>query len=447
MKSFDVNLELQTIKTILDSKDSNFKVQLLARVNQEYFGYDQTLEIFKRITVFLNAGKDLPSSESMKSDHSLSEAARVLLSSQNANSFKSSGDIDNAVEILNKYRKARILYNLVVMAIEKLKDKDPDIDSTIETMETALQQCHSGSNKSEMTHFTGANSSQLVNDIAKELLTEEYDLIPTGFAEFDKKTGGFRKNNVITIASVPGGGKSAMAVQMAANQYQMGFNVCLVSFEMDETEIKYRLLSSISKIEHSKINLKRLAKRHIDIILQKWEEFLKSSNLNNKFTIWCPKREMNLNEVCMELKPYGFDIVYIDYIGLLKGDAKKAMWEQLGDHTRHAKIQANVLNVALILLAQYEAGEEKIKYSKAIVANSNNVWAWDNSKKEQESGIILVKQLKARNAPTYDFYLEKDMSVMSFRDYLGPPPFKDDDEDKKGKGYKKEESLPKMPNL
>ena len=439
MKSFDAGLEVQLIKTIVDTDKS---ILILARINAEYFGSAEAREVYKRILIFINAGKNIPTSDSLKNDQALSEPARMMLSNRNITYLTNDADLENTFEILNKYRIARTLYNFISISLESLKEDNPNINDTLSNMEKTIQACYSGdSAKSEMLHMHTDNAVDIVTETTEELRRQDLDYITTGFTEFDNKSGGFRKKNVITIASVPGGGKSAMALQMAANQYLKGYNVCLVSFEMDEIEIKYRLLASISRVDHTLINLKKLTAKHIEIIGNRFYEFLKASDKGNRFTIWTPKREMSMSEIGMELKPYNYDIVYVDYISLLKADPKKAMWEVLGDHTRIAKIYAAILNAAIVLLAQYDDEGNKIKYSKAIVANSNFVWAWDNSKKEQESGIVEIKQLKARNAPVYSFYLQRDMSIMKFNDYNGPPPIDNEPEEKK------EKRLPKMPEL
>ena len=157
-------------------------------------------------------------------------------------------------------------------------------------------------------------------------------------------------------------------------------------------------------------------------ILKKWEEFVLGLGIKNRLTIWCPTRELNVPEIAMEIKPMGFDIVYIDYISLLKCDPKKANWETLGDHARAAKLVANNLNAAMVLLAQYDGKEDKIRYSQAIVNNSSFVWTFNVDDQVRESGIIEVKQAKARNAELYNFLLQRDMAYMTFKDYVGPPP-------------------------
>jgi hypothetical protein len=107
---------------------------------------------------------------------------------------------------------------------------------------------------------------------------------------------------------------------------------------------------------------------------------------------------------------------------------------------------ANNLNAALVLLAQYDSKEEKLKYSAAILANAHIVFAWNNTEKEKESGIVEVHQLKSRNAETYPFLLQRDFSVMSFYDYNAIGSNINNAETAQGQAVA-QKIIPKMPEL
>lgn len=440
MKSYDANIELQILKSALESAQ---KYKILSQVTVEHFGSDSSREVYNRIMSLVGSGKIPPSSDVMKGDGALSAPAQAFIGSPNARVLSTEHDIDAALEILGKYRKGRLLLASITDAISVLKADDPNIDGVVAGLETALQRCHSGSRRDEMLHINADNLPNLLKVFDDQFNSPIDDVIPSGFKEFDKKTGGFRKKNVIALASVPGGGKSAMAEQMAINQYMMGHNVCICTWEMDKDELLGRMWSCLSKVNHSDINLRRINAKTKMHVREKWEEFVKSSGLKNRLTFFYPEREMNVPEIAMELKPFGYDIIYIDYIGLLKQDPNKQMWESLGDHARSAKLAANSLNAAVVLLAQFDDESNKLKYSKAIVANAHFVWAWDNNEEERQSGVVKIRQLKARNAEVYEFYLQRDFSTMTFGDYSGIPV----EQLKKNAEPKKAADIPRMPEL
>lgn len=440
MKIFDSNVEILVAKSLCDS---SMKTLILSRISEDYFGSDQGKEIYRRIMVLLNSGKAPPSSEVLRNDDALSDSAKAFLSST-CTPLESEEDIEASVGALTKYRKARIILRATEQAISSMQVQDPDVDAVVSSMESMLQQCRSGVSTSEMKHYSRKDKASLVAELAQQMDEPDEGVIPSGFAEYDKKSGGFRRRSVLVLASPPGGGKSAMAQQMALNHYLMGLNVCYINYEMDEIEMKYRALSSISAIDHSSISLKRLTKSAKQHILTKWEEFLEGSGGNNRLTIWTPaERELSVPEIANELKPYGYDVVYIDYLGLLKMDPKKAMHEMLGEHTRNSKLAANKLNALFVVLAQLDDEELKIKYSKAIKANAHTIWAWACGEREIESGIVEIDQQKARGSHPFPFLLSRDMKIMRFSDYFGPPPAKPEEQPQPQKKAPKMASLKK----
>jgi replicative DNA helicase len=443
LKVFDTTTELQIIRTICDT---DFRSKVLARVDEEYFGFDCSKQIFERIKILIASNKPVPTTEVFRNDEALSDETKAFISNPAISPLRTEDDIEVSLEQLGKYRKARLLFSTVSNIVETMQGQDPDLDTVVDSIESTLQKCRSGHKKSEMVHYEKGKINELTKMVMDDLEVQDTGAIPTGFGLYDKKVGGFRRKSAVCMASVPGGGKTAMMLQCAANQYLMGFNVCVVSYEMEEVELRYRLLSSISRIEHDKINLKRLTKMHKELIEKAWREFLESSPSNNRLTIWTPERELNIPEIGMELKAYGYDIVYIDYLGLLKMDPKKQLWEMLGVHARNAKLVANSLNACLVLLAQLDDETNKIKYSKAIIANAHVVWTWENGEKEVESGIIEIKQPKNRSAQPFSFYLQRNLSLMSFCDYIGPPPVSKD-EAKDSQQQQTENAIPKMPEL
>lgn len=434
MRISDALLETKIIQTICESKD--FRPIILSQVDEDWFVSDAAKEVLKRVKFLIDSGKDIPSLGVLFCDQSLSEQARILLGTSN-NVIQTESDVKSALELFRNYRYKKLLADCMMLCLQKLED-DRNLPNVLTMLENTLQKCTTNtSTQDEMKHHFHDDCAKLLNQADELLTAKNIDAIPSGFMDFDRTTGGIRRKNVLVLASVPGGGKSSMALQMAIKQYMMGYSVCIVSYEMPEEEIDMRLFSNVSKVNHQEINLKRVNKQKKNLILQRYAEWLEASTIGNKLTIWTPTRELTIPQIALELKPYKYDIIYIDYLSLLYQNPKKQMWENLGEHTRAAKIVATSLNAALVLLAQYDDESNKIKYAKSITANANFVWAWEYGDREKETGLIEVKQLKARNAPTYPFYLETDYSVFSFDDYRGPAsPFekfkKDDDNNDDG---------------
>jgi len=417
MRLADTSTELTFLRTICDAKEASTRGLALAAVDANHFT-GAAREVFDRLKNLLAHGKKIPSFTALKSDLVLSEMARTTIAADGA--CYATDDLQLAATTLEKHRKVRILYQCVVKATNDLAIESPDVDALISQLSNSLQRCHTVSSEDEMHRLSAATAGEWTEKLMADFNNQEDDIIGTGFRKFDSITGGIRRKNVLVMASNPGGGKSALALFMAASQYVMGYNVCYISYEMDSFELMYRLLSSISYIDHAAINLKRLTKEQKRMICERFEEWLQhGSDRGNQFVFWTPNDEHDIPEIAARIKHENFDIVYVDYLGLLKSEPGKAMHEVLGDHTRQAKLCANSLNAVFVLLAQYDDETNKIKYSKAITANANFIWSWIRGEKERKSNIIEVNMTKARNSTVYSFLLQTDLHIFRFSDYEG----------------------------
>ena len=416
MKLNDSNLEILAIRTILESENGG--LPLFSKLRNDYFGNDSTKEIMNRIQALVNAGKDIPSIEVMRLDTAISEESRILLMTQ-VEPLKSESDIETVVNKLGSYRSARIIYDTYKKVSELMAVPDPNVDDVLNVMENSLVQARSNTEKSEMEHIMDTDPDTYMKIVEETLSATAEEFIQSGFAHFDREYGGFNRGNILLLAAPSGKGKSAMMLRMAILQYMMGLNVLVVSFEMTNKELRERLLSSVSKIQHQDIRLKRLLDQQKDAIRKGVMDFIQTG-YGNRITLWGTSENLDINDISSITRTMGYDAVYIDYLGLLKANANKAQHEVLGELTRDAKRMAKANNCLVVPLAQLDDETLKIKYSKAIKANCDFIWAWELNSKEQEMGILEIKQYKVRHGPETPFYLRIDLSRMIFTDYDGP---------------------------
>lgn len=416
MKLNDSNLEILAIRTILQSEKGG--LPLFSKLRQDYFGNDSTKEIINRIQALVNAGKGIPSIELMRLDPAITEESRILLMTQ-VDPLQTDDDIDTCVTKLGSYRSARIIYETYKKVSELMATPDPDVGSVISLMENSLVMARSNTEKSEMEHIMDVDPDTYMKIVEETLSSTAEEFIQSGFAHFDREYGGFNRGNILLLAAPSGKGKSAMMLRMAILQYMMGLNVLVISFEMTNKELRERLLSSVSKIQHQDIRLKRLLDEQKDAIRRGVKDFIQTGH-GNKITLWGTSENMDINDISSITRTMGYDVIYIDYLGLLKANANKPQHEVLGDLTRDAKRMAKQCNALVVPLAQLDDESLKIKYSKAIKANCDFIWAWELNAKETEMGILEIKQYKVRHGPEIPFYLRIDLSRMLFTDYDGP---------------------------
>lgn len=425
MKFYDSNTELMVLRTVVESQSRG--MELLSKLEPSYFGSDVALEIFNRLSIVVGSGRKIPTIDVLKSDDVLSEDSRTFLSAE-VNPLDED-QYQSVYETLAKYRKARLLRDHISNTAESLSEESPNLEKVLQQMEQTLSQCRAGIKDDEMFHICESNEQEFMDAIEEDLTPDENQFIPSGFKEFDKKTGGFKRGQVLVLAAPSGAGKSAMMGQMAANQYLMGFNICVISFEMTNEDLRMRMIANISKLNHSDVHVKRLVEQQKELVRNKSKEFVKTG-LGNRLTLWGSSEDLDVKDISARTKALGFDIVYIDYIGLLKEKPGENQQKVLGDHVRDCKLASKQNSCVYAPLVQLDEETLKIKYSKAIRANSDFIWAWEKDEKNLEAGVVKVIQQKARSAQEYDFYLACDFSRMAFEDYVGLPPIEENGDKK-----------------
>ena len=82
--------------------------------------------------------------------------------------------------------------------------------------------------------------------------------ISTGFADYDKATGGGQPGEVLYLAGEPGIGKSIMAMQMGIQMAENGAAGVIYSIEMGADQVIQRMVSAKAKVETRKIKRGKL---------------------------------------------------------------------------------------------------------------------------------------------------------------------------------------------
>jgi len=418
MKLYDSNLEILAVRTLLQSSKGG--LPLLSKLKLEHFGHEPAKELVARVQIMVNSGKGVPNIELLKQDASVSENARVLLASP-MTVLETEDDVNTCLENLGEYRNTRVVYEALKKSTELMQGNNPDIKKVIEVMAESVTKCLTAVEKNEMEHIMDLDPDAYDKYLNETLSGSADEFIPSGFLHFDRDYGGFSRGNVLLLAAPSGRGKSAMMQRMAMLQYMMGLNVLVISFEMTNHELRERLLSSVSMIDHQDIRMKRLIAEQKALCKKKFKEFVKTG-AGNKLTLWGTSDDLSVPEISAIIAHMGYDVVYIDYIGLIKAPPNKEQHQVYGDIVRDCKLMGKKNNQVVVPMAQLDDETFKIKYSKAIKANCDFIWAWELNNMEKEMGVLKINQYKVRHGPENPFYLRINLAKMMFSDYDGPEP-------------------------
>lgn len=414
MKLLSTPLEMRAIKTICSSK-SKIAGLALSRLDESHFHYGPTKEAFIRIHSIVRASGKIPNYQEICSDPALEEDSRKSLRANEQHKIKYDKDLSSLFRGLDKYRKLRGLYFTSEQILKALKSSKIEVEDVLDTTSHNISNIRSKIELQKDIFHLGRNNNT-VPLIKKMLDGSPPEIVPTGFEAFDRKNGGFFPGSLVVIASTSGGGKSALGNQMLINMSLLGYDTVIVPLEMTEEETVARIAAERSGIDITKILRKQLTYNEKRIVKKQMKKFImKLKKEDSRYSIFAPEEDMNGEDILMMLEPYGYHVEIIDYINLLKDVNGEESWKQLSNVARFCKTHARITKKVVILIAQLN-DEGRVKYSRGVTEHANNCWVWSYTDENRESGIIDIRQPKARNQVPFNFQLHHDFSKMQIRD-------------------------------
>ena len=145
--------------------------------------------------------------------------------------------------------------------------------------------------------------------------------VPTGFAELDYKTAGLHGSELILVAARPAMGKTAFALNIAANAALRGnASVAIFSLEMSKDQLVNRVLCSEAMVDSNKVRTGKLEE-------EDWVKLAGAIGPLSEAQIYIDDTPgmsvMDIRTTCRKLHAErGLGLVVIDYLQLLSSSSK-----------------------------------------------------------------------------------------------------------------------------
>lgn len=204
---------------------------------------------------------------------------------------------------------------------------------------------------------TASTSYTMLESIVKyyEEMAKPSELMKTGLASLDRKTGGFARKTFSTICGRSGSGKSDFMIYIACRLAAKGYKVLYLTMEMPVTQIINRIASRVANIDSKYLREKSLTKENAETLAKALDA------ISSLPIIFDEQQGVTMADVEQKYRQHKPDILIVDHIGLMQGDRKRQLWENTAEHSRELKRLAMNENIAVIGITQQTRDVENRK--------------------------------------------------------------------------------------
>jgi len=256
--------------------------------------------------------------------------------------------------------------------------------------------------------------TDVYEDIKQRMTSDETILgIQTGFVDLDEQLSGLRKANLVIVAARPSMGKTALALNMAANAaLRYSANVVVFSLEMAKEELAFRLLASESRIDARRLRVGRITQGEMESFTEGIRRLSGSSIVVDDtpalgiLELRARARRLHKEGLC--------DVIFVDYLQMLRGTGSAQSREQeIAEISRMLKAVAMELRIPVVALSQLNRGLENRENKRPRLSDLRESGAIEQdadvivfiyrddyyTEKSEDKGIAELIVGKQRNGP------------------------------------------------
>jgi replicative DNA helicase len=297
-------------------------------------------------------------------------------------------NIEHHAHLVHDYAEVRKLVQ--VCADIQAKAKDGDYEDTSRLFDEAQQAVFEVGQGMQGKSFTKLNSA-LTDAITK--VKQAYEVksavtgVPTGFMSLDAKTAGLHGGDLIILAARPAMGKTALALNLAANAALHGnVSVAIFSLEMPTVQLAGRMLASEARVDGERMKTGHLSDGDVDRLLQSVKRMSGLSiHIDDTAGISVMECRSKCRRLASEKGIPRLGLVVIDYLQLMKGrPGIRSREQEISDISRNLKGLAKELEVPVIALSQLNRGVESRPNKRPLLSDLRESGAI-----EQDADIIM----------------------------------------------------------
>lgn len=260
--------------------------------------------------------------------------------------------------------------------------------------------------------------------------------LSTGFADLNKKTAGLQNSDLIIVAARPSMGKTTFAMNICENvAMENDKPVLIFSLEMPSEQLMMRMLSSLARVELSKIRTSQLDDEDWARIGSATGLLMEKNNIFIDDRSGITPTELRVKARRMAREHGGLSMIMVDYLQLMQVPGLQGNRTlEIAEISRSLKALAKELNVPVVALSQLNRTLENrpdkrpinsdLRESGSIEQDADLIMFiyrdevyHEDSKDKGTAEIIIGKQ---RNGPVGTVRLTFQGQYSRFDSFAGP---------------------------
>ena len=390
MELSDEITESNVLALIMNAKSRDVVADVFARIKPDMFYFESNRNLFLLLQDCFIEGKET-THEAVSTYHKKelmeivpklkTSIVQMALGFNQLNFEKSlmSGSEDMVGLLADKLRIKKQMRDLCAIQTRITQGLDtlelPD--ETYEAIERLILEKYSSSSK--RSYLSPRDMATLMITATADRMDKakrDSEVIFTSYEQFNRKSGGFEKGNLVILSAGSGVGKSALAINFIRDvAYVSNKSVLYLNSEMKDDQQARRYAALLARVSHKAIRNGDTTPEQFNKIQQKADEF-KGKKIH---TITIP--DMQLTQVVAEMKRMkakeDIDFAVVDYIGRM--DITKAFgkdlqeWQIMEQTARELKNLALELNIVIIMVAQLSSNGQTLAKGSSM-KNECDLW-------------------------------------------------------------------------
>jgi len=278
------------------------------------------------------------------------------------------GAMDFARTVADLAKRRRLYDQMQALTADLGRLPDNPVEELVERIDNALSASLQRSQTTRSLTLPAAfdKTMQAIEDEAAGIGPQGIRI--DGLADFNQLTGDLRRGEVMVLGGRPSMGKTALALSLTLGSARAGFGTLFISLEMRVEELMTRAITDLifeygDSPSFDSVRRGRLSafdKQRIADVRAKVDSW--PLVITDPPTLSIGRLAMMIRRYQRQMAAKGktLDMVVIDYLGLIRGNDRRAKrYEEVGEISRTLKQIAKECDVALIVLAQLNRECEK----------------------------------------------------------------------------------------